>query len=98
MVAMNYMVVFKLPNGAERHHTSDVIEIMVIGSIVFERVKCVAIIRVGAGRPVRVAKIEEILSVVTYGTFILVDIKLLESMTDCTKKLFAMSENGIARR
>ena len=98
MVAMNYVVVFKLPNGAERHQTSDVIEIMVIGNIIFERVRCVAIIRVGADRPVRVAKIEGILSVVAYDTFVLVDIKLLESMTNCIEKLFAMSENGIVRR
>lgn len=56
---------------------------MVIGYIVFERVRCVAIIRVGADRPVRVAKIVEILSVVTYGTFIFVYIKLLESITNC---------------
>ena len=70
---------------------------MVARNIVFERVRCVAIVRVGVNLPVRVAKFEEILSIVSYGGIILVDIKLLVSMINCIKKFFAVSENSIAR-
>lgn len=70
---------------------------MVTRNVVFERVRCVAIVRVGVDPPVRVKKFREILSVVTDGSFILVDFKLLVSMINCIKKFFAVSENSIAR-
>ena len=76
---------------------SFVIEIIVTRDSMSERVRCVAIERVGVNFPIRFAKIEEILSIVTSGAFILINIKLLESSINCVEKLLAMSEYSIAR-